>query len=353
MFNSLRFSVFGIFIICNVLVATSAVWNLSLIQGSGATFLIPGVRSDTFSIFLGCAGLVLIFPIIFCDLAAKNVVITRIWFEMAWLSVSSVLNLAGAALATVAGFDHQCQQFLSGSFNDTDTQPQCVSSRVLQGFSWMASLTILLYFLLLSVSVLLRLKEDSTIWHCNVREFSWTGTLLRLKSEPGSLDDHVVEKKSTQLSLPRFRSRPLSIVAPQPKHLAIRRAILSYQSGTGLGSERDMEQVIPEESPRSPPQAAVAAPHSVERETVRARGPAFDSSALYPEHMQRALGSKHHVASSPTSSRESREEQTVPVPFPNPLGNWPQLNPPVRRLGDKHKLKGIQILPNAEPAYSV
>ncbi|TFK29839.1 hypothetical protein FA15DRAFT_663119 [Coprinopsis marcescibilis] len=352
MYRYLRFFVFGIFVLSNVVASTSAVWNLSLIQASGPSSM-HSQNSDIYSIFMGCAGLALIFPILFCDLAAKDLFLTKVWFEVIWVAVFCILNLAGAAVATAVGFDYLCQR-LPPAFNDPDSDPRCISSRLLQGFLWSSSLCLLCYFLLLAVSTLLKYRNDSTIWHCHVRQFPWLSCRFRLGSAPSSPAE-VLERKSSKMSLPRFRrhSKPPIIAAPRPRHAgnqaAIREAILSYRSG--LSMEYEVEHYRPEIRPIPRPELAVLAEDGG-RPAMRTQDPGFVTFAtsMYPEHMRRALASMQPPISD--SQTEDQRPSGSP-PSPSPIGNWPQLNPPVRRPGDRQRNNTFPLtLDGAQPSTS-
>jgi len=345
MYNLIRYTVFGLFVLSNVFISTAAVWNLSALQG--ADWSAPR-SSDIYSIFLGCAGLLLIFPIFFCELAVKEVFLTRVWFELSWLGMALVMHLVGAAIATGVGQDQLCQRFLS--LSRLDDGARCSSSRLLQAFSWICTITLLFYFLLLMVFTLLTAKDDTTIWQCHVRQFPWYADSLQLSSaeSPGGAQ---VARKVSKISVPRFRSKPPTpvLAAPRPRLATnsevLRGAILSYRST--MSQEYDIESYQPDARPIQAPALAVTMAQRPTAPMVSlpssSSGP---SLSFYPEHMR---GPFSTATTSVPSARHSGEPLS---PGPNPLGSWPQVNPPVRRPGDKRKTQHTLRSPSQEQSWA-
>ncbi|KAH6918686.1 hypothetical protein BKA70DRAFT_1457654 [Coprinopsis sp. MPI-PUGE-AT-0042] len=329
MYSGFRYTVFVSFVVCNALIVTSAIWNLSLVQNAGpfcrfqdlpVAVVSAAATSDKYSTFLGCAGLVFIFPVLFCEIANKDIFATKVWFELAWVALFCALGLVGAALSTVAGIDSLCQP------------PSFVRSpdRPLKQSILTSSTTVLCYLALLAVFSLLKNREDKTIWQCYARKFPWTFSQSQLPSTPLS-PGH--QRKTSKISLRRFitrSSKAPTIAAPRPRRAAndraIQEGILSYRSGLSL--EYEIEHFQPGVRPIVRPEAAFMIEEKYQPPQIMAV-PATTppSHSLYPEHMRAAIAS---VGTSPALVSSP--------PGPSPVGNWPQLNPPVRRLG--HKSKG-------------
>lgn len=329
MYSAYRYIVFASFVLCNAVVVTSAIWNLSVVQHTAPLAAV----SAKYSIFVGSAGLLFIFPVLFLEIANKDIFVTKVWFELVWVASFCVLGLVGAAISTVAGIDSLCRRSLP-------TEPvsaQCISNRVLQGSSWMGSLLMLSYFVLLALFSLLKNKEDGTIWNCYTRKFPWTFSQTQLPSTPLSPIGPGHQRKTSKISIRSLRrfisksSKAPTIAAPRPRHAvntqAIQEGILSYRSGLSL--EYEIEHFQPGLRPIVRPEAAFVIEEKPQPHPIASPPP---SHSLYPEHMRAAMGSmgvRERPFNAPSSSQP-----------PNPIGNWPQLNPPVRRLGNKHKGPG-------------
>lgn len=333
MYSGYRYIVFAAFVVCNAVVVTAAIWNLSLLQHTYRSTI--GAVSDKYSIVIGSASLLFIFPVLFLEIADKDIFVTKVWFELVWVAGFSILGLVGAALATVAGVDSLCRRSITSSPGSV----QCISNRLLQGSSWMGSLLLLSYFVLLALFSLLKNKEDGTIWSCYTRRFPWNFSQTQLPSTPLSPTRPGHHRKSSKISIKSLRrmisrsTRAPTIAAPRPRHAvdthAIQEGILSYRSG--LSIEYEIEHFQPGTRPivRPEPAFAIEEKHQTQlASSSLAISPIPITHSLYPEHMRAALGAMgvHKPPDAPT-----------PAPAPNPVGNWPQLDPPVRRLGFKHK----------------
>lgn len=210
----------------------------------------------------------------------------------------------------------------------------------------------LLYSLLLIVCTLLTARQDPTIWHCHVRRFPWYDESLQLSSpeSPGGVQ---VARKVSKISVPRFRNKPPTpiIAAPRPRlatnDQVLRGAILSYRSG--LSQDYDIESFQPDARPiEAPIQAPALAVTMAERPAApmvsipqpTSSGP---SPSFYPEHMRGTMSTM------PGGTWRSGEPLS---PGPNPLGAWPQVNPPVRRPGDKRKTQHNTRSPSQEVSWA-
>ncbi|KAF8163205.1 hypothetical protein B0H34DRAFT_312788 [Crassisporium funariophilum] len=319
--KALRYLVFVVFVICNAIIASVAVWNLSIVESIAIDASAKQISS--YLIFVGASGLSLIFPVIFFELYGKNVFVGRVWFELLWVCVFFVMELAGAAAITGQSSAQVCNSVSGGLQNPSFSQDSpCASTQVLQAFTWICTILLLGYFVLLVVSAIIRQREDPTIWHCSVRKFPWLNGRRNLKSVP------------TSPSLPRFRSQTPVIAAPRPRRLAImREAILSYRSG--LSSEYEVEHYQPQphaapepvpanNRPVPPiPLAMASPPPLIRQQTQQAQqrqGPTL-STPFYPSYVRTAIDPTPQ-APPPAQLGQIRR---LP-PSPPPLGDWPRLD---------------------------
>jgi len=339
MYNLFRYCAFGTFVVCNAIIATAAIWNLSLIHG--AAFSAPRQHA-AYSVFVGISGLVIIFPILFAELAGMYVFLTRVWFELVWVGLYALLELVGAVLSTAAGQDRLCSA-VSASRNSTAI---CTSSRLLQAFSWICSIVLLIHFLMLTIFTMLKVRDDPTIWHCNVRKFQWQKTLFPLKGDPCTPSSPTPRAMSgkpppsefaANFAVPRSQSRNTNdvptLAAPRPKRPANQQAmqtqILSYRAG--LSGEYDIEHYHPTQPIPRQGHDDERRPefHRRQASMLAARAHSANSDpSFYPEHMRRVLDAMPTSASTAASSHG---------PEPSLIGDWPQRDAPVRRLGDRHR----------------
>lgn len=335
MYSGYRYIVFASFVVCNAIVVTSAVWNLSLVQHTSTI----GATADKYSIFVGGSSLLFIFPVLFLEIANKDIFVTKVWFELVWVASFCVLGLVGAALATVAGVDSLCRR----SSSSGPESVKCISNRVLQGSSWMGSLMLLSYFVLLAIFSLLKNKEDGTIWSCYTRRFPWNFSQTQLPNSPLSPTRPGHQRQTSKISIKSLRrmisrsSRAPTIAAPKPRHAvntqAIQDGILSYRSGLSL--EYEIEHFQPGTRPIVRPEPVFAIEEKHQRPTVvspHVASPIPAEHSLYPEHMRAALGSM--------GVREPPNALGPSAQVPSPAGNWPLLNPPARHLGNRRKGSG-------------
>jgi len=220
-----RYLVFGLLVICNAILCSVAVWNLSLAQSFGRNSQV-----DAFLTF--------------------NVVTGRLWFEVLWVGLFWIMELSGATAVSAMTPDFFCTQSpLMG--NDA-----CVSTHVLLAFSWSSTVILLVYLVCLVCAAIIRQKRDPQIWHASVVEICWCDTRHDLRSAP------------TSPSLPRFY-KTLDVIAPQPRPpppLAI------YAYRAGMGPEYHIEHFRPD-----PKRSVPAIAHSP------------SPTSLYPQHINSSL----------------------------------------------------------------
>lgn len=345
-----RYFVFGLFLACNAVIITAAVWNLNLVQEALFRGSSLSSQVDAYMLFVGCAALALIIPVLFCELAAKGIFLVSVWFEGIWVGLFCIMELAGAAAATAAGTDELCPPFLWSPTASVDWKSVCASSRVLQAFSWICALLLLSYFVLLLVTCLLMRREDPTIWRCSVRRFPWAGASQKIASPPSPTDPRggSQEKRSSWKRLSQALSRKSSdkaptIACPRPRRgvtASIRRAIYSYRSG--LSADYTIEHFRPEdpvvEAPVSadrplPPAPLPLAPEPPSMTTRAATAVTFGQS-LYPQHMLSVIPVERQAQVQIQAQRAAHisipvEEIPRAPPSPSPVGDWPRANPSV------------------------
>ncbi|KAI0720939.1 hypothetical protein C8T65DRAFT_631696 [Cerioporus squamosus] len=158
-----RYASFGLFTICNAVICCVSVWNLVLAQQIGWDPLV-----DAYLIALSALGIVYIFPILCIDLLRKNALVSRVWFEAVWVGLFWIAHLAGAAAATAI-----LPNMLCNFAADLLIPGSCSTSRVIIAFTWFNTINLLAYFLLLMVSSIIHMKDDSTVWGANTRTYPW------------------------------------------------------------------------------------------------------------------------------------------------------------------------------------
>lgn len=235
--QSLRFFIFGAFVICSAIITSVAVWNLSIVQSIASAATAKQV--DAYLIFVGASGLLLIFPIIFCELASKYVFLVRVWFELLWVGSYWVMLLIGAAIITAQSNSQLCDSITGNSsfpsFTSSEQSP-CASSQVLQAFTWISAILLLGYFILLSLLAFVQYKDDSTILQCRVHRF------------PVALKHHNLKSGPTSPLRSRFRAQsPPVIAAPTPLRIAnLREAILrNYRANQSADYHAEHQQGDP------------------------------------------------------------------------------------------------------------
>lgn len=279
-----RYLLFGVFVICNAITCSAAVWNLSLAQSNGLS-----MNADVFVVVVGALALTFIFPLIIIELIRSDPVTSRIWFECVWTGVFWILELAGSAAITASGLTAMCSP---GMVKDS-----CLSTQILIAFSWTCTVMLAIYGLLLGISAFTYYENDSEIWHCSVRHLP-RNTRNGLGSSPNS----------PTRSLPRFRSSAL--VAPQPRH-----PLPLYAHQSGMSSDYHIEHYHPSQQPVSRPMPPAPAAFPSQRSQRSTREVLTNSTpSFYPKPIQQL---------STTSPPQMQSDRSVTPP---PLGNWPRAN---------------------------
>jgi len=281
-----RYLVFGLLVICNAILCSVAVWNLSLAQSVGQS-----LQVDAFLTFMGALALLFIFTIIFIEILRKNAVTGRLWFEISWVGLFWVMELSGATALSAMTPNFLCaQSALIGN-------AACTSTHVLLAFSWLTTGILLVYLLSLVCTAIIRQNRDPQIWHASVIELCWCDTRHDLRSAPASPN------------LPRFLKTP-QLIAPQPRHPP---PIAVYAYRAGMGPEYQIEHFRPPSPVAERPVPSMPA-------TAYSSMPA---SSLYPQHLR--------------SSLPLQLPRPSPASPPPPLGNWPRPNAVDQPLRSKRK----------------
>ncbi|TFK76549.1 hypothetical protein BDN72DRAFT_755999 [Pluteus cervinus] len=313
----LRYLVFAIFIICNAIIASVSVWNFSLSKA-----VQQELQVDTYLTVVGASGLLFVFLCIFLELAGKNSILGRVWFECAWVGVYWMLELAGAAALSAIGPKVLCgvELFVADG---------CSSTQVLLAFCWICTITLMGYFLLLLVTSILYQKQDPTIWQCEVQQFPWSNPRCLLASTPPSP------------SFPKSQNeakRPSAIVAPKPRRVAPPE-LYAYRSG--LSPEYEIEHYRPPSTFAQPVRPEpVAFPTRTQMASIQ-QSPA----AFYPQYMQSALNAQ--LPQMQTQPQETRRSSTPP-----PLGSWPRadiMSQPTRTRSSRAALPAAQSATGTSP----
>jgi len=281
-----RYLVFGLLVICNAIICSVAVWNLSLAQSVG-----QNLQIDAFLTFLGAFYLVFIFTILFIEILRRNFVTGRLWFEVLWVALFWIMELSGAAAVSAL-----VPELLCGAQSALIGNDACISTHVLLAFSWLSTIILLVYLLCLVCAAIIRQKQDSQIWHASVVEFCRSDIRHDLRSVPASP------------ILPRFHAP--EVIAPQPRRPP---PTVVYAYRSGMGPEYQIEHFHPSSSVTTRPIAPI----------ITGAQSSMPTSSLYPQHLHSSLTLQQPLRPSPAS--------------PPPLGNWPRPNAVDQPLHSKRK----------------
>jgi len=300
----LRGLVFGLFIICNAIICSVAVWHLSLAQMISYN---PPV--DIYLIFLGAFSLLFIFSVIWIDIVRKNAVTSHVWFECVWAGVFWAMELAGSGALSATVPTIMC------SSNAELVAPQsCKSTRVLMAFTWLCMIIMLVYAVTLTVLTIVHQKQSTDVWRTGVRAFCWFGAHEHLESPTGS---------------PTGQSRP-RLAAPQPRHTAPPPIFSQFSSGAlqAVNNDPSIVNGVPGALPRhvTPP-----LPAQPTRQQMRSASTGTGALSLYPQHMQKNLSVA--VASGQPPAHIPAVRSTSPPP----LGEWPRADIMHRPVDSKRK----------------
>jgi hypothetical protein len=284
-YSLVRYIVFGLLIACNAVLASVTVWNFSLAQIAKISFPV-----EPYLIFVSISGLILTFTLIFIQLFRRNAI--SVWLECTWSGTFLVLQLAGAAAVSGTTPVEMCSRRLNKIVQLKGT---CVSTQVVLAFSWISTVIVFAYFVLILITALLLRRQRSSVWSCSINNF------------PGSESQRLGSAPSSP-TLPRFVSTaaPASIIAPRPQRPAVD-LLQTYHSG--LSPDYRIEHF---QLPKPPP------PVTVSQQTRQMSHP---FSSFYSQAVQSELGRQGQI------HQPSLNARTVPPSrSPPPLGNWPRVD---------------------------
>ncbi|KAI0093533.1 hypothetical protein BDY19DRAFT_989103 [Irpex rosettiformis] len=248
-----RYFLFVAFIICNAIICSITVWNMSLDGSSG-----HNMQLDAYLVFLGALGVVFIIPTVATDILRDNALVNRVWFECLWVGIFWVMELAGASAITAS---------LSSMVCDPSNKDACTSASVLIVFTWICTMLLMIYLLALTVSAVMHQGDASNVWNSGVRTYPWYSTRGNLTSAPSS-------------PVRQFQKKPLTLNAAHPQ-VPVRQATMGRDLEYGLerGARADPTYQPSRPAPRIPNQPA---------------------SNLYPAVLQSSLP-PHPYASEPST----------------------------------------------------
>jgi len=316
---SCRYLMFAIVIISNAIICSVSVWNYFIAQAIN-----HNLQVDAYLVFLGAFSLSFVFLIIFMGLIWRRSVTCHVWFESLWVGVFFCLEFAGAV-----GLSSIVPTLMCDPSSVVTPLPQsCTSTQVLLAFTWICSITLLGYLLLLVISASLHARTDYRVWHRAVRHFDWP-----------NLPDAVEESTISSSSSPSGRDSPMSIVAPKPRRI-VPAALFGYRRPTS--SEYKIDPFIhrgPSVHVIRPPPTA-APPQMTQQPRIVSWG--YQASAFYPVHVQATFASHPYGTQLPAPRTHDMP------PTPPPLGDWPRADAVSQPRREKRQ-PALQQLPPPPP----
>ncbi|KAJ8078671.1 hypothetical protein PM082_012954 [Marasmius tenuissimus] len=305
---ALRYTVFGLLVAFNAVVASVAVWNLTFLDVLDKAGRGPARAVDCFLIFVGTSGLVVVFSILFIELARRNALTSRLWFEAGWSCLFFLMDLSGAIAFTVIVPKQTC--------NEARGDPSCRSTHVLMAFVWMTTVLLLLYCTILAAHTMMSSKGD-----CRV----WTHSIHYLPPLPKSLST------ATPVEMPRSW-KPEAIAAPQPLRPT---PTVMYSYRSGLSPDYRIEHFEP------PPENLTSRLSSTIQPAAFHDPP--PRNALYPQFLQPTLTADQPSSASPQNlPASSAPPQSAAVPTPSPLGDWPRADI-MKRPSDRKPARNSRV----------
>lgn len=348
-----RYVLFGLFVVCNAIICSVAVWNHSLVLADGGQTL----QVDVYLIFLGAFSLAFILPIIFADLLCEDPPSAQVWFECAWVALIWLMHLAGAAAVTAIAPPTQC---IAQVNNDP-----CLSTRVLLAFTWICTMILLLYLFLLVVTAVTTQWIDPGVWHHNVR-------YLRIGTTRQCLPSAQNSPSTPHFNTGRGKS---DLHKPRPLRSVPQHPVYGYRAG--LDPEYEIEHYRPYAPEQMTVDSALSLPEAIP--TVSYPSPAFvysqrirgsiplqtgplpapsrlDTSIVYANPVQSLIPAQQAPASPPHLSPSA--------PSSSPF-DWPRANvmeqpvktkrkpPPSAFEFPRRSAQGPSELPSNPPADSL
>jgi len=300
-----RSFVFVLFMICSCIICSVGVWKLSLDDSAGLNSQITA-----YLVFLGAFGITCGLPVMFIDILRKNAFTSRISVECVGVGILWVMHLSGAAAISANFINAQCTGSVPASAVNA-----CTSAQVLIGFSWIATFTLLLYSVTLTVCTIIHQTADSRIWHSTVRDYPW-------------FSNHWSQRLHSASSSPMAeKGMSFTVVAPKPMHPVP--SIMSEKWALGASL------------PQKPPEThdfnnvkysyAPAASEPTSAESGNHQRPVLPKittlPSLYPAQV--------HSAVPPSTQSYMKLQSTKVEPTPPGLGKLPQKSQPGQRLKRK------------------
>lgn len=309
-----RYYLFVIAIISNAIICSAAAWNLPISQN--ADFHTQS-HIDAYMIFLGAFSLLVLISMLFIDLFSPRAFTGRVWVECLWIDFIWLLHFLGAVIVTTNLPRAMCIPQVERIYGNS-----CTSVKLLMAFSWICTINLFIYLIILLGSSIYHQKRDDTVWSAQVGSYPWYLHLYchKLGSSP-------------ELA-PRRDHAPMS--APQPRR-PIRLLRLSVLSSLYRAE-------------RTPDQAPEVTEHVAPPTTVpQLRLVSTVPITLYPSHVMSALEPTQepepsHGGALSFSPGFAHPQQRHPVDVggPPPLSDWPRAdimsNPPPKRMAARKKV---------------
>jgi hypothetical protein len=228
---------------------------------------------------------------IFIEVGRKNAFTSRIWFDCLWSGLFFCFNISLASVVTALLPSQMC----SGTLNLPSGA--CGSTKGLEGFAWLHTFILFVYFLTIFLTVFIYSGRDNRLWGYsiyNLSTYDRSNSSNRLQSPPSSPVPNMLH---------RF-IKPPSIAAPRPQRPSNVANLMPYAYRSGLSPDYQIEHFqFPVEPQRPPP--------------VVGSGP----SNLYPGFMRSSLPPGAHLPSSRRNSAAFGPQQQQPL---QPLVEWPR-----------------------------
>jgi hypothetical protein len=313
---TLRYLVFAIFIVCNAILASVAVWNSSLDVSSSNR----ESHVDVYEVVVGALGLALVFTIIFVELVRRNAFTSRVWFECLWTTIFFGLYLGGAVVLSVVGVDEMCESTTQSKNSESQSllpPGTCASSQVLLGFTWSCTFVLLMYLILLVTLTFANRNNESVprIWECTVHNFP--PLTSRRSNTPAAF-------------LPRFtQDKTPEVVSPAPRRPGTVPSALYTLRSFGLNSQYQIEHFRPPSHTSDPPMLSnpVTSPADYLHRNPSNPGHAMAAVALYPQFLSSAYVPPARMQPPPMAAVQSSHRLSRSPP---PLGDWPRADAPLR-----------------------
>jgi len=303
-----RFFVFVLFIICSCIVCSVGVWKLGLADSAGFNFQITA-----YLVFLGAFGILSGFPVMFIDILRKNAFTSRISVECVGVGILSVMYLSGAAAISANFSNAQCAGNVRVSALNA-----CTSAKVLIGFSWVATFTLLIYVVALTVCTIIHQASDPQIWHATVRDYPWFSNRSSQRLDSAS-SSPMAEKGFSFTVAASKPTRPMRSSASEKWAVE---ASLPQKPQPAY----DFNNVQYSYAPAAP---AISGPTVTE--SGKHQRPVLSKittvPTLYPAQV--------HSAAPPSTLLSMKVQSASVEPTPPALGKWPQNSRPEQRIKRK------------------